>query len=112
MSKTSLTIGACIVAGAIAFNFVAGTEARAQAAVAAAQPQNGRYVIVHSPHVRADTVMIDTATGRVWSLTSYTFLNGEPRAWTLMNQVNNNADREALIQKYGEKPEPTKPGSN
>lgn len=29
-------------------------------------PPVGRFVIVHSPHVRADTMLLDTATGQTW----------------------------------------------
>ena len=29
-------------------------------------PQVGRFVIYHSPHVEADTVLLDTATGDSW----------------------------------------------
>ncbi len=28
----------------------------------------GRYVIVHSPHVQRDTVLLDTLTGKTWQL--------------------------------------------
>ena len=30
--------------------------------------QEGRYVIVHSPHIQRDTVLLDTATGKTWQL--------------------------------------------
>lgn len=30
----------------------------------------GRYVVVHSPHVQRDTILLDTATGRTWQLQS------------------------------------------
>lgn len=30
---------------------------------------SGRFVIVHSPHVQRDTVLLDTATGKTWVLT-------------------------------------------
>lgn len=26
----------------------------------------GRFVIVHSPHIQSDTVLLDTATGKTW----------------------------------------------
>ena len=30
----------------------------------------GRYVVVHSPHVQRDTLLLDTATGKTWQLQS------------------------------------------
>lgn len=27
---------------------------------------SGRYIIVHSPHVQRDTVLLDTLTGKTW----------------------------------------------
>lgn len=32
------------------------------------EPGTGRYQIIINPNVRADTFMIDTATGRTWNL--------------------------------------------
>ena len=48
---------------------------------ASAAPRNGRYMIVFSPIVRADTFLLDTQKGRVWQLTKNSDLVGEPTVW-------------------------------
>jgi hypothetical protein len=45
--------------------------------------QPGRYQIVHSPHIQKNTMLLDTETGRTWSLgvdkdENYTW---EPDTW-------------------------------
>lgn len=70
------------------------------------QRQEGRYVIVHSPWARMDTMLIDTVTGRVWELVKYTNLNDEPLAWSPVPRLDTAADRQALINAKGFKDEP------
>ena len=43
----------------------------------------GRYQIVFSPLVRADTFLLDTATGRVWTHPTFSAYEGDPSAWNL-----------------------------
>ena len=38
--------------------------------LAEAEPNNGRYQVVFSPMVRADTFLLDTATGTIWQSVS------------------------------------------
>ena len=40
--------------------------------------QYGRYVITFSPFARADSFLLDTQTGKVWQLTRFSDLEGEP----------------------------------
>lgn len=76
-------------------------DAQAQVGPPAPQSQYGRYVIVHSPHVRADTLMIDSLTGRTWRQIVYTDLNGDPPVWRPIDQVDSNAQMQDLVTKYG-----------
>lgn len=69
----------------------------------AAPGQVGRYVIVHSPHAREDMMLLDSATGRTWSAISVTDVNTDPTAWEPVVQLNTDADRKALVDRYGEK---------
>jgi hypothetical protein len=39
------------------------------------------YDIVFSPQARADTFLIDKCEGKVWRLTQFTDLEGDPSAW-------------------------------
>ena len=48
----------------------------------------GRYQIVINPQARADTFMLDTETGRIWQLTKYTDLEGDPTIWELQDRAN------------------------
>lgn len=45
------------------------------------QGLSARYQIIFSPHVRADTFLLDTQKGKVWQLTSFPDLEGKPTAW-------------------------------
>jgi hypothetical protein len=75
-------IGAATLAGC--------TQAPQQAAVQPAPKPSevGRYVIVHSPQVERDTVLLDTLTGRTWVETEITDLPGKPVVWEPMPQLN------------------------
>ena len=52
----------------------------------------GRYQIVINPQVRADTFLLDTATGRIWQIVKFTDLDGEPTAWDLMDRLDGPSD--------------------
>lgn len=54
--------------------------------------RDGRYVIVFGPHARADTFLLDTQKGKVWQLTKYTDLDGEPTLWDDMGIVDNSSE--------------------
>lgn len=49
---------------------------------------NSRFVIWSNPNVRADTFLLDTWTGRVWELLTYTDIEGKPRIWQYMVRVD------------------------
>jgi hypothetical protein len=51
----------------------------------------GRYQIFFSPHARADTFLIDTQTGKIWSRTKYTDIKGEPEVWELEERLDSDA---------------------
>ena len=50
--------------------------------------QNGRYTIIISPNVRADTFLLDTQTGRVWKPVQVTDVVGEPVIWKVMDRAD------------------------
>lgn len=64
----------------------------------------GRYQIVISPHVRADTFLLDTATGRVWINTQFSDLKGEPTVWQVMDRVDSIKELVDWIQLFERKP--------
>lgn len=70
------------------------TCALAQEPSADSQPSTsqGRYVIVFSPLARADAFLLATETGRVWQLTVFTDVDGEPRVWKSMPRIDSDAD--------------------
>ncbi len=63
-----------------------------------------RFQIVFSPHAARDTFLLDTATGRVWQLTSFSYLDGEPVAWDLMTRIDNKDDFGRFIQEHSQTP--------
>lgn len=52
----------------------------------------GRYQIVFSPNVRADTFLLDTQKGRVWQMTKFSDLPGEPTAWNEMDVIDSSGE--------------------
>ena len=72
-------LAAFIVCGLAMGNGVMATASAAEEAA----PVPGRYQIVFSPLVRADTFMIDTATGTVWQSANV----GTSNAWVLMQRI-------------------------
>jgi hypothetical protein len=66
--------------------------------------QPGRYQIVINPQVARYTFLVDTATGRVWQLTTYTDLNDSPLTWSIMPRVDNDADISRLAMEHGVRP--------
>jgi hypothetical protein len=81
----------CVI---VATAWLYSTCALAQETRTTSQPSTtqGRYVIVFSPLARADTFLLDTETGRVWQLTTYTDVAGEPRVWRNMLRIDSEAD--------------------
>ena len=73
----------------------------------------GRYQIVLNPQARADTFLLDTATGRVWRAVNYHSRVGEPTIWEWMDRVDGWSEFEAFMKDYPPKapatPTPTRP---
>jgi hypothetical protein len=92
---------------AIAFWFIC-----TQAATAVAQEsrsdlfsqQPGRYQILMNPQLVRNTFLLDTATGRVWQLTTFTDVNDTPSVWTIMPRVDNDMEISQLVRERGLKP--------
>lgn len=53
-----------------------------------AQPV-GRYQIFINPNVRADTLLLDTQTGKTWVQTAITNVKGAPTIWVYRERVDN-----------------------
>lgn len=51
-----------------------------------------RYQIVFSPHLRADTYLLDTQKGRVWQMTQFTDVPGQPSAWSETDIIDSNGE--------------------
>lgn len=41
----------------------------------------GRYVIIHSPQIEADTMLLDTVTGRTWQLVNAGTVKDQELLW-------------------------------
>lgn len=69
----------------------------------------GRYQIVMNPNVRADTFLLDTATGVVWTLVKYTDLKGQPQVWDVMIRLDSLKEFQEFVdalKRYEKTPEP------
>jgi hypothetical protein len=87
------------------FNTVAAQTPKSDQLKTEVPPQGaGRYQIVMSPHAARYTFLLDTETGRVWQLTAFTFLNGDPSVWDLMPRIDNFEDYEKVVHDRGRKP--------
>jgi len=108
MNRVVVALGG-IAAAAVVVLAVAGSRAPSQAAAPVSPPSpQGRYQIVYSPHAARDTFLLDTQTGRVWEVARFTYLNGDPAIWDLMDRIDSESDRAAVNAKYGPKPPATK----
>lgn len=58
-------------------------------AAAAQTISHGRYQIFFSPHMRADTFLLDTETGKIWKFLKYTDIEDEPSVWLYMDRIDN-----------------------
>jgi len=59
-----------------------------------------RYQIVNNPNVRAGTFLLDTVTGRVWQLTGFSDLDGDPDAWLIKDRIDNDAQLAAWVSRH------------
>lgn len=57
-----------------------------------AAPVSPRYQIVFRLHLSADTFLLDTQKGRVWPMTKFTDLQGEPSAWMEIGVIDNSGE--------------------
>lgn len=55
-------------------------------------PALPRYQVVFSPHVRADTFLLDTQKGRVWVLAKFSDIPGEPSAFDEIDVIDNGGE--------------------
>jgi hypothetical protein len=51
-----------------------------------------RYQIVFSPHVRADTFLLDTQKGRVWVMVKFSDIVGEPSAFDEVDVIDSTGE--------------------
>lgn len=56
-----------------------------------------RYQIVINPQARADTFLLDTATGRIWAPGRYVAWEGEPRVWELEQKFDTKQQVETFL---------------
>ena len=55
-----------------------------------------------------DEYLLDTMTGQIWQLVTFSTLQGEPMAWKYMNRIDNPSDYNAFVaSRASKKPEPS-----
>ena len=65
----------------------AGCTRPAPPPLAAAPAQIGRFVIVHSPQVERDVILLDTVTGETWSRVETGSGADDGAAWEIMPKI-------------------------
>ena len=68
--------------------------------------QTARFQLIINPSARADTFLLDTATGQIWQRTKYTDLEGQPEVWQIQDRVDSQLDLLAWAADHGRKPAP------
>ncbi len=48
--------------------------------------EQGRFTIIINPSARADTFLLDTASGNVWQMVQLTDVAGQPTVWSPMKR--------------------------
>lgn len=102
-----ILIASIIIGGAIVISPHVRPRA-AQKTLPPAAPELGRYTIVFSPHVRADTYLLDTKTGTVWQPTKYTDVINEPTVWSREARADSTAELVGILNRHGFKPDKNK----
>lgn len=68
-------------------------------------PVAPRFQIVINPEVRADTFLLDTATGKIWRMTKFSGFVGEPSVWEYMDRIDDDHQEAVWVQGHNLKPE-------
>jgi len=59
-----------------------------------------RYQLFSNLNVRADTFLLDTATGKIWQMTTYTDMRGDPTVWVLTTHIDSDADLTEFLRTH------------
>jgi len=101
-----VSTGALLVAQLVAMHTAASAQSGPpRVATVASATGAGRFQIVVSSHVRADTFLMDTSTGRTWRPARYTDLKEEPTVWRLETRVDSEKDFQTWWHSYTPKDE-------
>jgi hypothetical protein len=76
---------------------VAIVTAQQSAPARTSGPEIGRYQVFINPQIRADTFLLDTATGRIWTPGRYEAFVDEPRVWELQTKVDSETQLRAFL---------------
>lgn len=79
-----------------------------QHVIAGESQQQGRYQIILNPAVRADTLLLDTWTGKVWHKVQFTDMYGEPVVWEIMDKIDGLEDQKKWSKNHFSKEEAEK----
>jgi hypothetical protein len=92
MTLRQIVFSAALLIGLLALASTAALRAQQARAMPTDQPAaNGRYQVVVSTVNRADVFLLDTRTGKIWIPTEYTSFEGNPKAWTYQERIDDQA---------------------
>ena len=98
---TRTLVASVLVLSAAALAILA---AQPSAPVRSVSADVGRYQLVINPQIRADTFLLDTATGRIWTPGRELEYVGDPRVWEPETKVDSAAQLSAFLSTQTLKP--------
>ena len=100
MNITRITLLSAVLVAMLGCDKLGGAQQNVQTQVPSTsespvrtvRPPTGRYQIVFSPNVRADTFLLDTQKRRVWQFTKFSDLPSEPTAWNEVDVIDSTGE--------------------
>jgi hypothetical protein len=91
ITHTAAVVATIAIFASILLSQTKTDSARPQSERAVAQsvaPTSGRYQMVISPTIRADTFLLGTQTGKIWQRIKFNDLEGEPEVWEAQTRLD------------------------
>lgn len=93
--KLKLAVGLLLTFLAIVLVWPKTTETQALPKPNIQTSSPGRFQIFVNPNVRADTILLDTETGKTWVQTTISNVKGGPTVWFFREKIDDEKQFEA-----------------
>jgi hypothetical protein len=74
--------------------------AQPQSPIKTESPTNGRYQLFVNPNVRADTLLLDTQTGKIWRMQTALSFEGDPTIWLPEERIDTLAEYDSWAARH------------